>query len=194
MENTANLDRMSADLHLIAAPFRLVADFIKVTLFVLAAPMLCALVILHYAIGNWDPFYSYLHAIQGCSPLLMPFAVLGAILMLVLHMLLIVANDLCGMLDILLRVPLLGVLLFALVSTIWFVVIRGCYLLKDGKKSVGGVSSTIFGFVFAFVAGMYVFQYSEGMPPASLFALTTLASASPTLLYLLYRALKPTVR
>ena len=38
---------------------------------------------------------------------------------------------------------------------------------------------------------MYVFEYKDGMPPAALFSLTTLAVSSPTLLYLLCRALKP---
>lgn len=190
MDNRTKIESMAADLHLLAAPLRLLANLLKVALFVLAAPLLCALMVLHYVIGGWDPFYSYLHAVQNAAPIMVPFVVLGALLLLVLHMLLIIAKDLGDMMDVLLRVPLFGVTLFALVSAFWFTVVRGCYGMKD-RKQANAMSGVVLGFIAAFVTGMYVFEFKDGMPPAALFSLTTLAASSPTLLYLLYRGLKP---
>jgi len=187
------IDQMAADLHLLAAPFRLIASFIKTTLFLLAMPLLLGLVMLNYATDNWDPFYPYLRATDNCPTLLEPFALLAALLLLVLHLLLEVAKDAGGILNVLLRTPLLGVTLFALASAFWFVLVRGLYRrMKDGKRNMRSLSTALFGFATAFVAGQYVFQYKDGMNPEALLCLTTLASASPVLLYLLYRSFKPT--
>src|SRR5262249_52153280 len=103
----------------------------------------------------------------------------------------IIAKDLGGMADVLLRVPLLGTTLFALTATVWFVVIRGVYRFKDGRKPNGG-SSAFLRFIVAMVAGLYVFEHQDSWPPAALLCFATLAASSPTLLYLLYRGLKPT--
>ena len=111
--------------------------------------------------------------------------------MLVVTMLLIIAKDLGGMVDILLRVPLLGATLFALASTAWFIVVRGVYHHKDGQRT-DGWSSLFLGFTVAFTAGLYVSGYQDSLPPATLVCFSTLAAFSPTLLYLLYRGLKPT--
>lgn len=189
------IDQMAADLHLLAGPFRLIAAVIKTTIFVLAMPLLLALVVLHGAVGNWDPFQPYLNATANCPAILVPFALLGALLILALHLLLEIAKDAGSILDVLLRMPLLGVTLFALVSAFWFVLVRGLYRrMKDSKQNMRSASSAVFGFATAFAAAQYVFQFKGGMNPEALLCLTTLASASPVLLYLLYRAFKPTAR
>jgi hypothetical protein len=186
-------NQMADDIHLLAAPFRLIWGFIKTTLFLLSMPLLLALVILNYASGNWDPFQSYLHATENCPTWAAPFALVGAILLLVFHMLMEIAKDAGGIFDILLRLPLFGVTLFAFVSAFWFVLVRGLYRrMKDGERNLRSMSSALFGFLTAFVAGQYVFQYRDAMNPETLLCLATLASASPILVYLSYRALKPT--
>jgi hypothetical protein len=193
MDNTAKLDRMSADLHLLAAPFRLLFAAAKVLLFTVSFPLLCVLMILSYAVPGIDPLHRYLEYVQAhnISHVLYPFVVLGALLMLAVDMVLIIAKDLGGMADVLLRVPLLGALLFALASTVWFIVVRGVYQYKDGQRT-SGWSSLFIGFTVAFTAGLYVSGYQDSLPPASLVCFATLAAFSPTLLYLLYRGLKPT--
>ena len=188
------IEGMAADLHLLAAPLRFLFVALKVMLFTLSFPLLCGLMVLHYAVGNIDPFRRYLeywHA-QSISPAAYPFVILGAVLLLVVHMLLVVAKDLGDMADILLRVPLLGTVLFALASTAWFIVIRGVYRCRDGQINLGGWSSVLIGFTVAMLAGLYVSAYQDSLPPAALLSFATLAAFSPTLLYLLYRGLKPT--
>ena len=106
-------------------------------------------------------------------------------------MLLVIARDLGGIVDILLRAPLLGTVLFALASTFWLVVVRGVYRRRDGQGNLKGWSSLFLGFTVAMVAGLYVSAYQDSLPPAALLCFATLAAFSPTLLYLLYRGLKP---
>jgi hypothetical protein len=194
MDNTTKIESMAGDLHLLAAPFRLIFTALKVVLFTMSFPLLCGLVVVSYALPGIDPLQRYLEFFQArhVSFMLQPFIILGAFLMLAVNMLLIIARDLGGMADILLRVPLFGTVLFALVTTVWFIVVRGVYLHRDGEKNLSGWSSFFFGFTVAFVAGQYVWQVQGSLPPASLFCLATLAAFSPTLLYLLYRGLKPT--
>jgi len=195
MDNSTKIESMAADLHMLTAPFRLLFAVVKMTLFLLSFPLLCGLVIISYAVpGGIDPLQRYLEFVQAHNiPLAVyPFVVLGALLLLAVTMLLVIAKDLGGMADILLRAPLLGTVLFALASTFWFILIRGVYRLKDGQKQLGGWSSLLLGFTVAMVAGLYVSQCQNSLPPAALLCLATLAAFSPTLLYLLYRGLKPT--
>ena len=193
MDNTNKIESMAADLHLLAAPFRFLFAAVKVMLFTMSFPLLCGLVVLQYAVGNIDPFHRYMAVVQFHRiPLAVyPFVVLGALLLLAVTMLLVITRDLGGMADILLRAPLLGTVLFALASTACFIVIRGTYRQNDGQKKLGGWSSLLLGFTVAMVAGLYVSACQDSLPPAALLCFATLASFSPTLLYLLYRGLKP---
>ena len=188
------IESMAADLHLLTAPFRFLFAAVKVTLLTLSFPLLCGLVVLQYAVGNINPLHRYLEVVQThrIPPAVYPFVVLGALLMLAVTMLLVVARDLGGLADVLLRAPLLGTVLFALVSTAWFIVVRGVYRLKDGQENLGGRSSVLLGFTVAMVAGLYVSACQDSLPPAALTCFATLAAFSPTLLYLLYRGLKQT--
>ena len=143
MDNKTKIESMAADLHLLAAPFRFLFAALKVMLFTTSFPLLCGLVVLQYAVGNIDPFRRYMEVMQGhrIPVAVYPFVVLGALLLLAVTMLLVIARDLGGLADILLRVPLLGTVLFALASTGWFIVIRGVYRLRDGQKQLRGWSS-----------------------------------------------------
>ena len=194
MDNTNKIESMAADLHMLTAPFRFLFAAVKVLLFTLSFPLLCGLMMLSYAVPGIDPLQRYTEFVHAHSiPLVVyPFVILGAILLLAVNMLLVIAKDLGGMVDILLRVPLLGTVLFALASTFWLIVVRGVYRRKDGEKNLKGWSSLFLGFTVAIVAGLYVSACQDSLPPASLLCLATLAAFSPTLLYLLYRGLKPT--
>jgi hypothetical protein len=191
MDNTTKIESMAADLHLLTAPFRFLFAAAKVLLFTLSFPLLCGLVMLSYTVPGIDPLMRYLEFVNAHNvPLVVyPFVVLGALLLLAVDMLIVIAKDLGGIVDILLRVPLLGTVLFALVSTFWFIVVRGVYRHGDGEKT-GGWSSLLIGFMVAMVAGLYVSACQDSLPPTSLLCLATLAAFSPTLFYLLYRALK----
>jgi hypothetical protein len=192
MDNTTKIESMAADLHLLAAPFRFILAALKVLLFTLSFPLLCGLMMLSYAVPGIDPLQRYLAFFQAhnVSPVFYPFVVLGALLMLVVHMLLVVGKDLGGLADVILRVPLLGATLFALTSTAWFVVVRGVYRRRDGQENLKGWTSLLIGFTTAMIAGLYVWQVQDSLPPATLLCFATLAAFSPTLLYLLYRGLK----
>ena len=192
MDNTTKIEGIAADLHLLAAPFRFLLAAVKVMLFTLSFPLLCGLVVLQYAVGKIDPFHRYMEVVQAHRiPLAVyPFVVLGALLLLAVTMLLVVASDLGGLADVLLRAPLLGTALFALASTAWFIVVRGAYRHRDGEKT-SGRSSLVIGFTAAFTAGLYVSACQDSLPPAALLCFASVAAFSPTLLYLLYRGLKP---
>jgi hypothetical protein len=193
MDNTTKIESMAADLHLLTAPIRFLFSALKVMLFTLSFPLLCGIVMLSYAVPGIDPLHRYIAFVQAhnVSPVVYPFVILGALLMLVVNMLLMIGKDLGGMADFLLRAPLLGTVLFALVSTVWFIVVRGVYRRRDGQKNLSGWSSALLGFTVAMLAGLYVSACQDSLPPASLLCLATLAAFSPTLLYLLYRGLKP---
>jgi hypothetical protein len=194
MDNTTKIESMAADIHLLTAPIRFLFSALKVMLFTLSFPLLCGLVMLSYVVPGFDPLQRYTEFVHAHNiPLaIYPFVILGALLVGVVTLLLVIAKDLGGMADILLRAPLLGTILFALVSTFWFIVIRGFYRRKDGEQNLKGWSSLFLGFMVAMVAGLYVAQVQDSLPPASLLCLATLAAFSPTLLYLLYRGLKQT--
>ena len=193
MDNTTKIESMAADLHLLVEPIRLILAAAKVALFMLSFPLLCGLVMLRYAVGDINPFHRYLEymSTKSISPAEYPFVVLGALMLLVVQMLLIITKDLGGMADVLLRVPLLGTVSFALANTAWFIVIRGVYRRKDGQENLAGWSSLLLGFTVAMLAGLYVSACQDSLPPAALLCFATLAAFSPTLFYLLYRGLKP---
>lgn len=192
MDNTIKIESMAADLHLLAAPFRFLFAAIKVMLFTLSFPLLCGLVVLQYGVGDIDPFRRYIEFVQAhnISLAVYPFVILGALLMLAVNMLLVIAKDLGGIADILLRAPLLGTVLFALASTFWLVIVRGVYRRRDGQENLNGWLSLFLGFTIAMVAGLYVSACHDSLPPAALLCFATLAAFSPTLLYLPYRGLK----
>ena len=194
MDNTTKIESMAADLHLLAAPFRFILAAVKVTLFTLSFPLLCGLMMLSYAVPSIDPLQRYTEFVHAHNiPLVAyPFVILGALLLLAVTMLLVIAKDLGGIVDILLRAPLLGTVLFALASTFWLVVVRGVYRRRDGQGNLKGWSSLFLGFTVAMIAGLYVSACQDSLPPATLVCFATLAAFSPTLLYLLYRGLKPT--
>jgi hypothetical protein len=194
MDNTTKIESMAADLHLLTAPIRFLFSAVKVLLFTLSFPLLCGLVMLSFAVPGIDPLQRYTEFVHAHNiPLaIYPFVILGALLMLVVNMLLVIGKDLGGMANILLRAPLLGTTLFALASTFWLVVVRGVYRRRDGQENLKGWSSLFLGFTVAMVAGLYVSQYQDSLPPAALVCFATLAAFSPTLLYLLHRGLKPT--
>jgi hypothetical protein len=194
MDNTTKIESMAADLHLLTAPIRFLFSAVKVLLFTLSFPLLCGLVMLSFAVPGIDPLQRYTEFVHAHNiPLaIYPFVILGALLMLVVNMLLVIGKDLGGMANILLRAPLLGTTLFALASTFWLVVVRGVYRRRDGQENLKGWSSLLLGFTVAMVAGLYVSQYQDSLPPAALVCFATLAAFSPTLLYLLHRGLKPT--
>ena len=194
MDNTTKIESMAADLHLLTAPFRFLFAAAKVLLFTLSFPLLCGLVMLSYTVPSIDPLMRYLEFVKARDvPLVVyPFVVLGALLLLAVDMRIVIAKDVAGMVDILLRVPLLGTALFALASTFWLIVVRGVYRRKDGQENLGGWSSLFLGFTVAFTAGLYVSGYQDSLPPATLVCFATVAAFSPTLFYLLYRGLKLT--
>src|ERR1700747_387507 len=178
MDNTTKIESMAADLHLLAAPFRFILAAVKVTLFTLSFPLLCGLMILSYAVPGIDPFQRYIEFVQthNISVVVYPFAILGALLLLAVTMLLVIAKDLGGIVDILLRAPLLGTVLFALASTFWLVVVRGVYRRRDGQGNLKGWSSLFLGFTVAMVAGLYVSACQDSLSPAALVCCATLAA------------------
>src|SRR5258708_17386034 len=188
MDNTTKSESIAADLRLLAGPFRFILAAVKVLLFTLSFLLLCGLMMLSYAVPGIDPLQRYTEFVHAHSiPLVAyPFVILGALLMLAVNMLLVVARDLGGLADILLRVPLLGTVLFALASTFWLVVVRGVYRRRDGQENLGGWSSLFLGFTVAFTAGLYFSWYQDYLPPAPPPELTTTAACSPTLFYLFH--------
>ena len=102
MDNTSKIESIAADLHMLAAPFRFLFAAVKVMLFTLSFPLLCGLVLLQYAVGKIDPLHRYMEVVQAHRiPLAVyPFVVLGALLLLAVTMLLVVARDLGGLADV----------------------------------------------------------------------------------------------
>src|SRR5258708_27085148 len=188
MDNTTKSESIAADLRLLAGPFRFILAAVKVLLFTLSFPLLCGLMMLSYAVPGIDPLQRYTEFVHAHSiPLVAyPFVILGALVVLAVDMLLVVARDLGGLADILLRVPLLGTVLFALASTFWLVVVRGVYRRRDGQENLGGWSSLFLGFTVAFTAGLYVSGYPNSLPPATLLWFANLPPFNPPPFYLFY--------
>lgn len=192
---------VATDLHLLAAPFRLIASFIKVTLFMSSVPLICGVALLSYALGGkFDPFYTfvaYAHA-HPASMLMAPLYALAAFLLLFVHMALIIGHDIGGMLAFLFAVPFVGTLMAALIAAWWFTVVRGFCAVKDGEKlSFGhGFLFVAIGFVIAFIVGLYVSEITALVTPdteggaAVIFSLGAFTVASPSLFYLFYHAFK----
>ena len=89
--------------------------------------------------------------------------------------------------------PLFGITFLALVNSAWMLIVRAIYarIDKENLSSVATWSCAFFGFTLSLLGQFYVLPYRETAPPAALFVLATGASASPLLVYLLYRAFKP---
>jgi hypothetical protein len=89
--------------------------------------------------------------------------------------------------------PLFGITFLALINSAWMLLVRSIYACID-KENLSNVATGLcafFGFIVSLLGQFYVLPYRETAPPAALFVLATGASASPLLIYLLYRAFKP---
>jgi hypothetical protein len=80
----ANLTQLASDVHLLTTPVRLLWHVLITTLCILSFPLLCALVSLHYVIGNLSPVRAYCHFMTAhhIPAVLYPFALLGAFAMI----------------------------------------------------------------------------------------------------------------
>lgn len=195
-------NQMAADLHLIAMPFRVIGNFIKLTLFLLSLPLICGAGLLSYALGKgFDPFASFMTWANAhpASWLSYPFYVLVGILALAAKMLLMVGHDCGGLFALILSVPFVGAVLAALVASWWYIVVRAAYCGIDHKHQSRGkyFMLAVIGFVVAFVIALYASEVSMIVSPdtesgaAVIFSLGTLTIASPSLIYMLWRGLKP---
>ena len=75
----ANLNRIASDVHFLTAPLRFIWHALLVTLFILSFPLLCALLSLHYVIGNVNLVWAYCHfmSTHHIPDALYPFVLLG---------------------------------------------------------------------------------------------------------------------
>jgi hypothetical protein len=196
MNIEANMKQIASDLHLLTAPLRFLWHALLTTLFILSFPLLCALVALHYVIGNLNLVWVYCHFISthDVPDILYPFALLGAFAMLAVQAVVGAVEAVAEIFDAIWRwLPLFGVTLLALVNSFWLVLVRAFYIWLD-KEDLSGVPKwrcALFGFIVSLLTQFYVLPYRETAPPAALFVLATGASASPSLIYLLYRAFRP---
>ena len=193
----ANLNRIASDLHLVAAPFRFIWHVLLTSLFLLSFPLLCALVSLHYVIGNVNLVWTYCHfmSTRHVPAILYPFVLLGAFAMLLVQAVMGAGQGVAEIFDAIWRwLPLFGITLLALVNSFWMLIVRAVYAYKDGQRFPRPLTFwfAFFGFTVSLLGQFYVLPYRETAPPAALFVLATGASASPLLIYLLYRAFKPT--
>ena len=192
----ASINQIAEDVHLVAAPLRFIWRVLLTTLCILSFPLLCALVSLHYVIGNISPVRAYCHFMttHHIPDVLYPFALLGAFAMIPVEAVVQAVQAVAEIFDGIWRsFPLFGIVLLALVNSFWLLLVRAIYVCID-SEDVSRVPVwwlALFGFTVSLLGQFYVLPYREGAPPAALFVLATGASASPSLLYLLYRAFKP---
>lgn len=192
----ANLNQLAGDVHLLTAPVRLLWHAVITTLCIVSFPLLCALVSLHYVIGNISPVRAYCHFMttHHMPDVLYPFALLGAFAMIPVEAVVQAVQGVAEIFDGIWRsFPLFGIALLALVNSFWLLLVRAIYSCIDSEDvSRGSVWwLALFGLTVSLLAQFYVLPYRESAPPAALFVLATGVSASPSLLYLLYRAFKP---
>ena len=192
----ANLNRLASDVHLVTAPLRFIWHALLVTLFILSFPLLCALLSLHYVIGNVNLVWAYCHfmSTHHIPEALYPFVLLGGFAMVAVQAVVGAVQGVAEIFDAIWRwLPLFGIPLLALVNSAWMLLVRAIYACID-KEHLSNVATrwcAFFGFTGSLLGQFYVLPYRETAPPAALFVLATGASASPLLIYLLYRAFKP---
>ena len=192
----ANLNRIASDVHLVTAPLRFIWHAVLVTLFILSFPLLCALLSLHYVIGNVNLVWAYCHfmSTHRIPDALYPFVLLGGLAMLAVQAMVGAVQGGAEIFDFIWRwQPLFGITFLALVNSAWMLLVRAIYarIDKENLSNVATWSCAFFGFTLSLLGQFYVLPYRETAPPAALFVLATGASASPLLVYLLYRAFKP---
>lgn len=197
--NEEDLNQIANDVHLLTTPLRFIWRLLVTTIFVCSFPLLCALVSLHYMIGNIDLVRSFCNLFDpdNIPAILRPFILLGALVALALQAVLGVVEAVAEIFDAIWRYfPLFATMLLALVNCFWLVIVRATYAWIDGEdlSSVPMWGYVFFGFVVSLVAQFYLLPYREDLAPSALFVLATGASASPSLLYLLYRAFKPSAQ
>jgi len=192
----ANLNRIASDVHLLTAPLRFIWHAVLVTLFILSFPLLCALISMHYVIGNVNLVWAYCHfmSTHHIPDTLYPFVLLGAFAILAVQAVVGAVQGVAEIFDAIWRwLPLFGITLLALVNSAWMLLVRVIYACID-KETLSNVATrwfAFFGFILSLLGQFYVLPYRGTAPPAALFVLATGASANPLLIYLLYRAFKP---
>ena len=192
----ANLTRIASDVQLLAAPLRFIWHVLLTSLFLLSFPLLCTLVSLHYVIGNVNLVWAYCHFVSThhVPALLYPLVLLGAFAMLLVQAVVGAAQGVGEIFDAIWRwLPLFGITLLALVNSFWMLIVRAIYAQIDQEPLTRPLTFwfAFFGFTVSLVCQFHVLPYRETAPPAALFVLAAGASASPLLIYLLYRAFKP---
>ena len=192
----ANLNRIASDVHLVTAPLRFIWHVLLVTLFIVSFPLLCALISMHYVIGNVNLVWAYCHfmSTHHMPDALYPVVLLGGFAMVGVQAVVGAVQGVAEIFDAIWRwQPLFGIPLLALVNSAWMLLVRAIYACidKENLSKVGTRWCAFFGFTLSLLGQFYVLPYRETAPPAALFALATGASASPLLIYLLYRAFKP---
>lgn len=192
----ANLNRIASDVHFLTAPLRLIWHALLLTLFILSFPLLCALLSLHYVIGNVNLVWAYCHfmSTHHIPDALYPFVLLGGFATVGVQAVVGGVQEVAEIFDAIWRwVPLFGITFLALINSAWMLLVRAIYACID-KEELTNVATrwcAFFGFTVSLLGQFYVLPYRETAPPAALFVLATGASASPLLIYLLYRAFKP---
>lgn len=192
----ANVNQLASDVHFLTAPLRFIWHALLVTLFILSFPLLWALLSLHYVIGNVNLVWAYCHymSTHHIPDALYPFVLLGGFAMLAVQAVVGAVQAVAEVFDAVWRwLPFLGITLLALVNSFWMLIVRAVYACID-KENLSNVATrwyAFFGFTLSLLGQFYVLPFRETAPPAALFALATGASASPLLIYLLYRAFKP---
>jgi hypothetical protein len=192
----ANLNRIASDVHLLTAPLRFIWHALLVTLVILSFPLLCALISMHYVIGNVNLVWAYCHfmSTHHIPDALYPFVLLGGFALVAVQAVVGAVQAVAEIFDAMWRwQPLFGITLLALVNSTWMLLVRVIYACID-KETLSNVATrwfAFFGFILSLLGQFYVLPYRETAPPAALFVLATGASASPLLIYLLYRAFKP---
>ena len=192
----ANLNRIASDVHFLTAPLRFIWHALLLTLFILSFPLLCALLSLHYVIGNVNLVWAYCHfmSTHHIPDALYPFVLLGGFAIVAVQAVVGAVQAVAEIFDAMWRwQPLFGITLLALVNSAWMLLVRVIYACID-KETLSNVATrwfAFFGFILSLLGQFYVLPYRETAPPAALFVLATGASASPLLIYLLYRAFKP---
>lgn len=192
----ANINQIARDLHLVAAPFRFIWHVLLTSLFLLSFPLLCALVSLHYVIGSVNPVWAYCHymSTHHVPAVLYPLVMLGAFAMLLVQAVVGAGQGVAEIFDAIWRwLPLFGITLLALINSFWILIVRAFYAYIEGERLPRRLTFwfAFFGFILSLLGQFYVLPYRQTAPPAALFVLATGASASPLLIYLLYRAVKP---
>ena len=116
----ANLNQLAGDVHFVTAPLRFIWHAVLVTLFILSFPLLCALLSLHYVIGNVNLVWAYCHfmSTHHIPDALYPFVLLGGLAMLAVQAMVGAVQVGAEIFDFIWRwQPLFGITFLALVNS-----------------------------------------------------------------------------